>query len=59
VLQGVLWGPPDQPSPAASTPTPLADVPGSNPRNEWLTQIHSDTGALLGDAIGEAKMGEL
>ena len=42
-----------------NTPTPPADVPGSNPRDEWITQIHRDTSALLVDAIGEAKMGEL
>jgi hypothetical protein len=59
VLQGVLWGPAGQPNPAAATPTPPADVPESNPRDEWMTQIHRDTSALLVDAIGEAKMREL
>jgi len=59
VLQGVLWGPPGQSSPAAPTPTPPADAPGSNPRDEWITQIRRDTSALLVDAIGEAKMREL
>ena len=59
VLQGVLWEPPGQPNPAAATPTPPPDVPGSNPMDEWLTQIHRDTSALLVDAIGEAKMREL
>jgi hypothetical protein len=56
VLQGVLWGSPGQPSPAAAAPTPPADAPGSNPRDEWITQIRRDTSALLVDAIGEAKM---
>jgi hypothetical protein len=42
-----------------NTPTPPADVPGSNPRDEWITQIHRDTSALVVDAIGEAKMREL